>query len=72
MSPTQPKPMNGAQLAERIIKLGFNQSSFARCIGSADRTVRKWVSGTDPVPRHIALLVNLMIDYDIKPEGLRP
>ena len=36
------------------------------------RAVRRWVSGELAVPRHIALLVNLMLDTGTKPEELQP
>lgn len=82
MSPRPPKlepkkqrgPMTGAQLdAALIVLYGENrQTAFAQTIASTPRTVRKWVSGELEVPRHIAMLVNLMIDTGTKPEWLRP
>lgn len=78
MSPKQPKPMTGVQLDVALTKL-FNGDSqrarsllFAEIVGCQDRTVRKWIAGEADVPRHIAMLVNAMLDYNIKPEELRP
>lgn len=73
MSPSPRKPMNGEQLDRALIKLyGDNrQTAFAATIGSTPRTVRKWTGGELMVPRHIAMLVNAMIDHNIKPEELR-
>lgn len=68
----QPKPMDGETLHKLIKKLGFNQQSFGRCIGCQGRTVQKWTSGESAVPRHIAMLVNLMIDTEATEESLRP
>ncbi|MET4628415.1 DNA-binding transcriptional regulator YiaG [Bradyrhizobium sp. I1.8.5] len=63
-------PMTGAQLDAALIALGFNQSSFARAIGSAPRSVRSWVLGEYVVPTHIAMLVRLMKRANVKPEEL--
>ena len=78
MLPRPRKPMDGAQLDAALIKL-FNGNSqrersilFAEIIACDNRTVRKWISGEAEVPRHIAMLVNAMLDYNIKPEELRP
>ncbi|MBR0741181.1 hypothetical protein JQ581_30040 [Bradyrhizobium liaoningense] len=73
--PKPPEPMDGAQLDAALIQLygeASRQTAFARTIGTMPRTVRRWVSGDQPVPRHIAMLVNLMIDTKTKPEALRP
>lgn len=72
MSPKQRKPMNAAYFDVALRKLGFNQSSFARCIGRTVKTVNRWASGEQPVPTEIAMLLNAMIDKNIRPEELRP
>jgi len=73
MSPSPRKPMDGEQLDRKLVKLfGENrQTVFAELLGCGPRTVRKWCSGELEVPRHIAMLVNAMIDHNIKPEELR-
>jgi hypothetical protein len=43
-----------------------------RAASAYDRTVRSWVSERFPVPRHIAMLVNLTIETETTEEGLRP
>lgn len=79
MSSKPPKPMNGAQLDAALSQLYDNPASvrarslaFSETIGCGDRQVRKWISGEAEVPRHIAMLVNLMLDTKTKPEELRP
>ena len=62
--------MNGPQLDAAITELGFNQSSFARALKIAPRTVRSWVLGEYSVPTHIALLVRVMRKAKVKPEQL--
>lgn len=62
--------MTGEQLDAALIALGFNQSNFARGIGSSPRTVRSWVLGEYVVPTHIAALVRLMQRAKVKPEEL--
>ena len=78
MLPRSRKPMDGAQLDAALVTL-FNGNSprsrslaFAAIIGCGDRQVRKWINGEAEVPRHIAMLVNLMLDTNTKPEELRP
>jgi hypothetical protein len=70
--------MDGAALDAALTKL-FNGDSqrerslrFAEIISCNNRTVRKWISGEAEVPRHIAMLINLMLDTNTKPEELRP
>lgn len=66
------KPMNAEQFHEAISQLGMNHIDFGKLVGAHKRTVQKWYSGESAVPRHIAMLVNLMIDTKTPPEGLRP
>ena len=66
------KEMTGEQFKTKIVKLGFNQQSFARTIGVNDRSVRAWVGGRYPVPRVVAMLVNLMLDTEATAENLKP
>ena len=78
MSPSPRKPMNSEQLDAALIKLFDAETprarslAFAKVIGCGDRTVRKWCSGELEVPRHIAMLVNLMIKHFVRPEELQP
>jgi DNA-binding transcriptional regulator YiaG len=53
--------MNGAQMQAALDRIGFSQVGFARTIGKGDRTIRGWIAGNWPVPREIAMLLNLMI-----------
>lgn len=71
-TPDAPIWMTGEAFARNIIKLGFNQQSFARQISVNDRTVRAWISGKNIVPRIVAQLVNLMIDTEATAEHLKP
>ena len=40
--------------------LGFTQLAFARAIDVAERTVRRWATGDQPVPRSVVILLALM------------
>ncbi|QOG21364.1 hypothetical protein [Bradyrhizobium sp. SEMIA] len=62
--------MSGEQLNATLIAIGFNQSSFARGLGTNARTVRSWVLGEYPVPTHIAALVRLMLQAKVTPDQL--
>lgn len=71
VTPT-PSWMSGAQFGQRLTKLGFTQSGFARTIDVNDRTVRGWISERYPVPRVVAQLLNLMIETEASVENLKP
>jgi DNA-binding transcriptional regulator YiaG len=71
----KPDGMSGDKLRAAIEKIYGNdqsQGAFARLIGVHDRTVRAWIGGRFPVPRYIAMLVNLMITTETGPEDLKP
>lgn len=74
--PKKPEPevMSGDALKASLEKLYgsvYCQSPFARLIDVGDRTVRSWISGEYPVPKSIAMLVNLMLKTKTKPDELR-
>lgn len=71
-SVSKSKPMTGEQFEKIIYKLGFNQNTFAATMGVNDRTVRSWISERFPVPRPIAMLLNLMVANNATPEDLKP
>ena len=71
----KPDGMSGDKLKANIEKIYGNdqsQGAFSRLIGVHDRTVRAWIGGRFPVPRYIAMLVNLMIATETSPEDLKP
>jgi DNA-binding transcriptional regulator YiaG len=65
------KPMSGAQMQAALDATGFSQVGFARTIKVSDRTVRGWIAGNWPVPRVVAMLLNLMIKTQSTKEDLR-
>lgn len=69
-----PAVMPGDVFKASIEKLYGNdtcQSAFARLIGVGDRTVRSWISDEYPLPKAVAMLVNLMLKTKTKPEDLK-
>lgn len=71
---TKSKPtneMDGQELWSKLQKLGFSQMEFSRTIKRGGPTVRRWISGSYPVPAEIALLVNLMIKTKTTAEDLQ-
>lgn len=64
------KFMTENQFSAALIKLGFNQQSFARTLGCNDRTVRSWISGRLSVPRHVSILLRMMITQKMTPEDV--
>jgi DNA-binding transcriptional regulator YiaG len=65
------KPMDGAQMQDALDRTGFSQVGFARTTGYNDRTVRLWIADKYPVPRIVAMLLNLMIKTNSTEEDLR-
>ena len=63
--------MTNRQLVKNLDALGFTQMGFAKAIGVNPRTVRHWIAGTYPVPQAIALLLNLMVEFEVKPEQIK-
>jgi DNA-binding transcriptional regulator YiaG len=66
------KQMTGAQMQTALDKIGFNQVGFAKTIAVNDRTVRLWIAGKWPVPRVVAMLLNLMIKTQSTAADLKP
>jgi DNA-binding XRE family transcriptional regulator len=52
-------------------KLGLTQGQAAWFLGISIRTINGYANNQYPVPRSVALLLRLMIRYDIKPESLK-
>jgi DNA-binding transcriptional regulator YiaG len=69
---TKPDTMTGAQLQKAFDQIGFTQMGFSRFIGVGGRTVRGWISGEFPVPKIVALFVNLMVKTKTNPEDIKP
>ena len=55
-----------------MLSIQSSRAPVDSTIAATPRAVRRWVSGELAVPRHIALLVNLMLDTGTKPEELQP
>lgn len=63
--------MNSKQFTSALAQLGATRAAFTKVIKVNDRTVRRWASGETPVPTHIAMLLNLMLDTDTDISDLR-
>lgn len=63
--------MPGEDFWTKLQKIGFTQMGFSRFIGVGGRTVRSWISEEYPVPKTVALLVNLMVKTKTKPEDMK-
>jgi DNA-binding transcriptional regulator YiaG len=66
------KSMNGAQMQAALDRVGFSQVGFAKTVGYNDRTVRLWIADKYPVPRIVAMLLNLMIKTKSRESDLQP
>jgi DNA-binding transcriptional regulator YiaG len=63
--------VTGPQLAAALSNLGLSQRGGAKFLGVSDRTVRRWIAGTDPVPKAIAMLLVLIVRLGITPAGVQ-
>jgi DNA-binding transcriptional regulator YiaG len=68
--PAAPEAMNGERLQIAIDKIGISQRGLSRLIGVGERTVRSWIADVYPVPRGVAMLLNLMVKTKTKPDDL--
>jgi DNA-binding transcriptional regulator YiaG len=66
------KPMTGTQMQAALDRVGFSQVGFAKTVGYNDRTVRLWIADQYPVPRIVAMLLNLMIKTKSTEKDLQP
>ncbi len=57
--------MTADDFREALDGLLLTQLAFARAIDVAERTVRRWATGEQPVPRSVALLLALMRRYGL-------
>jgi len=55
-----PTPSTPAAFRASLEAVGHNQTTFARHVDVAPRTVRCWAAGTPPAPRAIMLLLDHM------------
>ena len=55
-----PTPSTPAAFRASLEAVGHNQTTFARHVDVAARTVRCWAAGTPPAPRAIMLLLDHM------------
>jgi DNA-binding transcriptional regulator YiaG len=49
--------MTSDRFNETLLTLGLTQAGFARVVGINARTVRRWASGSSPVPEMVATLL---------------
>jgi transcriptional regulator with XRE-family HTH domain len=63
MATTTAKPVAAADADERVRylrrEMGLTEGDLATATGAADRTVRRWLAGTTPQPRHAERLDDL-------------
>ena len=62
--------MTSKQFVAALLKIGANQSSFARALGITNRNVRRWASGETKVPSVTSALLKLAIKHGDKLEDL--
>ena len=55
--------MNKAELRRQIAHKGLSQVKMARAIGIADRTMRAYCLGEDPIPGPVELAVRYVVEH---------
>ena len=63
--------MTGDAFKAALEKIPISQMAFSRLIGVSGRAVRSWISEQFPVPKAVALLVNLILKTKTDPEDLK-
>ena len=58
--------MTPTELRAILATLGLTQGRTARLLGVNLRTVERWATGASDIPRHVALLLALMADKDVR------
>ena len=59
--------MTPKQYRNALDRLELRQREASQLLDVAPRTSRRWESGTAPVPRAVALVLLLMIKYQLAP-----
>jgi hypothetical protein len=62
--------MTGEQYQHAIDKLGMTQVGSSRFFDIAERTPRKWIKGTSPIPAAVEMLLCVMMHYSLTPENV--
>jgi hypothetical protein len=62
------KPMTPDEYRDTYAALGLTQLGAGRFLGYDIRTSRRWASGDLEIPRHVQMLLRLMLHYGIAPE----
>jgi transcriptional regulator with XRE-family HTH domain len=57
--------MTPDELKIHITHLGMTQAEFADALGVRRSAVSTWVNGHSPIPQTTAIIVNLMLRYDL-------
>lgn len=53
--------MTTQELQRAIVDLNLSQTSLASALDISDRTMRRYVAGTAPIPRVVELAVELLL-----------
>ena len=52
--------MTGEQYAKAAEALGLTREQAAETFGVHERTIRRWIAGTSPVPKLVEVLLNTL------------
>ena len=63
--------MSRTQFCDAINRLGLSQRAAARFFGRSGRQAQCWANGWSPVPKSVAMLLELMLRYGLKPKDLK-
>jgi hypothetical protein len=62
--------MSPAEYRDAILRLGFSQKAAAEFFGRSGGQGQRWAQGWSPLPKSVAMLLQLMLRYGIKPKEL--
>jgi transcriptional regulator with XRE-family HTH domain len=63
--------MTSNQYRQALKKLGLSQVRAAMFLGVSIRSAHGWANGENPVPEPVAMLLRVMIEYEIEPAALK-
>lgn len=62
--------MDAAAFRATLAEFNLGQKEAGRFLDVAERTVRRWATGDQPVPRSVVLLFGLMRRYGLAPQDV--
>ena len=60
--------MTSDRFRDLLSRLGLTQAGAAKLFKAGERTVRRWASGDQDIPRAVQIALVLMVKFEVTPE----